>query len=71
MNLADWLGKERGRSEALASHIGVSKGAISQWKTNGVPVGHMKTVRDITGGAVTLEEMVPEPKGAVTAEQGG
>lgn len=67
MNLNDWLEAERGRSEALATHIGVTKAAVSQWKTNGVPVGHMKAVRDFSDGAVTLDEMVPEPK---AAEQG-
>jgi len=61
MDLISWLEAERGRLEALASHIKVSKSAVSQWKSNGVPVVHMKTVREFTGGAVTLEEMVPEP----------
>lgn len=61
MNLIDWLAAEKGRTTALAAHFNVSPAAVSQWKQNGVPVGHMKSVRDFTGGAVTLEEMVPEP----------
>lgn len=64
MNLIEWLDGERGRSEALANHAGVTKAAVSQWKTNGVPVGKMKLVRDFTSGAVTLDEMVPESKPA-------
>lgn len=68
MDLITWLKAERGRSEALALHIGVTPAAVSQWKTNGVPVGQMKTVRDFTDGAVTLEEMVPEPKTAAEPE---
>lgn len=63
MDLTTWL-KESGRASALAAHIGVSRAAVSQWKTNGVPLAHMKAVRDFTNGAVTLEEMVPEPKAA-------
>lgn len=59
MNLITWL-EESGRATALAKHIGVSRAAVSQWKSNGVPLAHMKAVRDFTNGAVTLEEMVPE-----------
>ncbi len=46
---------------AMASHFKVSVSAISQWRTNGVPVDRMKAVRDYTGNDVTLEELVPEP----------
>ena len=61
MNLTAWLEAEKGRSAALAEHFGVSRAAVSQWKSNGVPLDHMKSVRDFTGWVVTLEEMVPEP----------
>lgn len=61
MDLTSWLEAEKGRSAALAAHFGKTPAAISQWKTNGVPVGLMKSVRDFTGGVVTLEEMLPEP----------
>jgi DNA-binding transcriptional regulator YdaS (Cro superfamily) len=66
MTITDWLEEEgqRGRAAALAEHLGISRAAISQWKTNGVPVDHMKAVREFTAGAVTLDEMVPEPKAA-------
>lgn len=60
MNLTTWLEAEKGRSTALATYFGVTPAAVSQWKTNGVPVANMKAVRDFTGGAVTLEEMVPD-----------
>ena len=59
MNLSTWLEAEKGRSVALATHLGVTRSAVSQWKTNGVPVNHMKAVRDFTRKAVTLDEMVP------------
>lgn len=59
MNLSVWLEEEKGRSAALATHFGVSRSAVSQWKSNGVPLDIMKAVRDFSGGNVTLEEMVP------------
>lgn len=60
MNLTSWLDAEKGRSAALAAHFEVTPAAVSQWKKNGVPLGNMKAVREFTGGAVSLEEMVPE-----------
>lgn len=60
MNLNQWLDSESGRTTKLASHFGRTPSAITQWRTNGVPVHHMKAVRDFTGGEVTLEEMVPD-----------
>jgi DNA-binding transcriptional regulator YdaS (Cro superfamily) len=60
MDLITWLEAEKGRLAALAAHFGVTPAAVSQWKTNGVPVNKMKAVRDFTGGAVTLDELVPE-----------
>jgi hypothetical protein len=67
MNITDWLEAEKGRAAALAAHFGKTPAAVSQWKTNGVPLQLMKPVRDFTRGAVTLDEMVPEP--AVHADQ--
>jgi hypothetical protein len=60
MNLTEWLEAESGRAAALAAHFKVTRAAVSQWKSNGVPLAHMKAVRDFTNSAVTLEEMVPE-----------
>ena len=67
MNLIDWLEAEKGRSAALAEHFGISRAAISQWKTNGVPVDSMKAVRDFTKGTVTLDEMVPDARQEIAA----
>lgn len=65
MDLKAWLDEERGRYTALASHLGVSVGRISQIADDGVPTKFMFAVRDFTGGSVSLEEMVeartPEP----------
>lgn len=55
-----WLDGEDGRAKKLATHFKRTLSAISQWRTTGVPVHHMKAVRDFTGGEVTLEEMVPD-----------
>jgi len=73
MNFKNWLDAEKGRAAALASHFGKTPSAISQWKDNGVPVDLMKAVRDLSGGDVTLEEMVPEadlPAPAVAVKAG-
>ncbi len=61
MDLTSWLEAQKGRASSLAAHFGRSRAAVSLWKSKGVPVDLMKAVRDFTGGAVTLEDMVPEP----------
>ena len=48
----------------MAAHFGVNKTAVWGWKVHGVPPSRMKAVREFTGGAVTLEDMVPEPQAA-------
>lgn len=58
MNLKTWLAKERGRSTALAGHLGVSAGRISQMAEDGVPPRYMLAVRDFTRNEVSLEEIV-------------
>lgn len=58
MNLKTWLVAERGRATALASHLGVTDGRISQMADEGVPTKHMFRVRAFTKNAVTLESMV-------------
>jgi len=64
MNLIAWLEDEKGRSAALAAHFALTASAVSQWKSNGVPRDKLKAVRDFTGGAVSLEEMLTEPAAA-------
>jgi hypothetical protein len=60
MKFAAWLEAEKGRAAELAAHFGKTPAAISHWKRHGVPVDLMKSVRDYSRGAVTLEEMVPD-----------
>lgn len=60
MDLKPWLEAERGRHAALAAHLDLSPGRITQMADDGVPAKYMLIVRDFTGGAVTLEEMVAQ-----------
>ncbi len=61
MDFPSWLDGDRGRLTALAAHFGLTQSAVSQWRTNGVPPARMKAVRDFSGGAVTLDDMLPDP----------
>lgn len=72
MRLSTWLEAERGRTTKLAAHFGLTLGAVSQWRTKGVPVDRMLAVRDFTAGEVTLEDMLApaeEPASAPAAEK--
>jgi DNA-binding transcriptional regulator YdaS (Cro superfamily) len=60
MQLKQWLNEGRGRATSLAKRLGVSLGRVSQMAADGVPVQHMVTVRDFTGGSVSIDEMVQE-----------
>lgn len=57
-SLRDWINEERGRSAALAAHLGVSPARMSQIADAGVPVKFMLQVNSFTRGAVTLESMI-------------
>lgn len=60
MNLKTWLDEERGRCTALAAHLGVTVGRVSQIADEGVPAKYMLKVRDFTKNKVRLESMVLE-----------
>ena len=62
MNISQWLDAETGRNASLAAFFNVTPGAVSQWRTTGVPSKYMKAVRDFTDGEVSLEEMLPDYK---------
>ena len=51
-----------GSQAALAASIGVTKGAVSQWKFEGrqVPVEHCALIEQLTGGVVTRRDLRPE-----------
>lgn len=61
MKFAEWLDEERGRTKRVADHFGITQGAVSQWRADGVPLARMREVRDISGGLVPLEDMLPPP----------
>ena len=58
MNFNDWLDSERGRVAMVAEHFGITSGAVSQWKDEGVPVGRILDVSLLTCGVVSPEEML-------------
>lgn len=60
MKLSDWLNQQRGRSQALADHLGVTPARVSQIATEDrVPQKHMRATSEFTAGEVSFEEMVP------------
>lgn len=61
-SLREWIDEERGRSAALAAHLGVSPARVTQIADAGVPVKFMLQVNSFTGGAVTLESMITNRK---------
>lgn len=67
MDLSTWLDGDRGRAKALSEHFKVTGAAITHWRTKGVPADRMRAVHDFTGGAVTLEDLVPPSR--LPAEQ--
>lgn len=60
-----------GSQSALAQALGVSKGAVSQWKEDGrqVPAEHCPVIERITGGRVRCEELRPDVAWSVLREQ--
>lgn len=61
MKFTTWLDAEVGRLKNIADSFKITPSAVSQWRTNGIPPDRMKAVRDLTGGDVTLDEMIPDP----------
>lgn len=60
MHPIDRAAKHLGSQRVLADKIGVTPGAVSQWKTTGVPVEHCPRIERLTAGTVRCEEMRPE-----------
>lgn len=54
--LTNWFEAERGRISKLAAALGVTPGAISQWRT--VPAERMGDVSRITG--IPLKDLRPD-----------
>lgn len=60
MNLHEWLDlpENAGKATWLAAQLGRTKGAVSIWRDQGVPLGLMQEVSDLTGGAVSVDAML-------------
>ena len=65
MKLHAWLNLERGRLTALAQHLQLTQGAVSQMRgPGGVPAKHINKVRRWTKNQVTVEDMLPNDEWA-------
>lgn len=67
MDLNEWLNGS-GRTVGLAQHCKVTPSAVSQWKTNGVPVRHMEAVSAFTAGEVSVEDLLAQMLALKTKE---
>lgn len=51
-----------GSMQALADHLGITKGAVSQWKLPGrrIPIKHCRDIEVLTEGKVRREDLRPD-----------
>ena len=63
MKFTEWLDAEEGRNAKVAERFGVSPGAVTQWRSRGVPKAYMLQLRKFTRNKVTLAEMLEESHG--------
>lgn len=63
MKFTEWLDAEIGRNAKVAEKFGVFPGAVTQWRTRGVPKAYMLQLSKFTKGKVTLKEMLEESHG--------
>jgi len=51
-----------GSLQAVATRLGVTKGAVGQWKLDGrrVPAEHCPAIERMTGGVVRCEDLRPD-----------
>ena len=61
VSFSDWLDAEHGRATRVAAHFKVTRSAVSQWRTNGIPVGYILDLHALIGGAVPLDALVRRP----------
>lgn len=62
-----------GSHAALAAALGVTRGALPQWKmpNRRVPAEHCPTIERLTNGAVRCEQLRPDIAWSVLREQAG
>lgn len=56
-----WLDAEKGRATRIAEHFKVTRSAVSQWRTNGIPVHYILDLHALIGGDVPLDALVRRP----------
>lgn len=56
-----WLDAEQGRATRIAEHFKVTRSAVSQWRTNGIPVHYILDLHALIGGDVPLDALVRRP----------
>lgn len=51
-----------GSMQSLADHLGVTKGAVGQWKGDDrkVPAEHCPVIERLTSGVITCEQLRPD-----------
>ena len=61
MKFKDWVNIQRGRSLAVARHLGVTQPVVSDWvsEKKAIPALHCRAILDFSAGAVTCQEMRP------------
>lgn len=70
MDLATYLGAERGRAAAIAAAMRVPAVLLSQWKADRpVPAERCPDLERATGGAVTAEEARPDVRWVRVADE--
>lgn len=64
MNLATWLGQQRGRQTALAARLHIKPPQVAAWiapvRPKQVPLDHCPLIQAFTEGQVTCEELRPD-----------
>lgn len=71
MNLHEWLDQpdNRGKAIWLAERLDRTKGAVSQWRVDGVPLPLIPRIVELTDGAVTAEAMLQHALACKTTGQ--
>jgi hypothetical protein len=57
MNFSELI-KHYGTQVAVAKRLGVTKGAINQWKDNGIPEGRQYQIAMLSGHALKVDEKI-------------
>lgn len=62
MKLKNWTDEKRGRQADLARIVGVSLPTMTRWvnEHDEIPESRARQIERATGGAVTMEEMLPD-----------